>query len=322
VPDQREVGVVIATRNRPQRLAAVLASLRSQTVGTARFEVVVVDDGSTGETARVLADEAARGELALRTIRRERSGGPAAAREEGWRATDARLIAFTDDDCVASPGWLAAGVAAWAGDDEVFVQGRTTPIESERHLLGPRAYSYDITAPDEDYQTCNMFYPRSLLERLDGFDAAHFPAVGEDADLGWRARAIGARPVFAPDAHVQHAVVTMDARGTLRRGFRWGGAVPLYVRHPELRRKRLLYRVFWNWFHMIAVRALVAALLPWRRSLWPLKAWLAGPWLRDRARDPESRRIHPGRAAWFAVADTVELAGMVRGSVRARRLVL
>jgi glycosyltransferase involved in cell wall biosynthesis len=320
--EAHEVAVVVATRNRCSRLQALLGSLRAQTLAPHRFEVIVVDDASTDETPRLLATEAGRDGIALRHVRHERSAGPAVSRNDGWTATRAPLVAFIDDDCVAETGWLDAGLAAWAGDSRLFIQGATRPIAAERHLLGRTAYSYEVDGPDDDYQTCNMFYPRVLLERLGGFDAATFPRVGEDTDLGWRARALGARPVFVPEARVEHAVVQMDARGALRRCWSWGGTAPLYARHRELRRKRLYYRIFWNWFHWNAGRVLIALALPPSRSLWPVKAWLAGPWLRDRALDPISRRPAPARAAWFATADAVEMAGLLCGSVRHGTLVL
>jgi GT2 family glycosyltransferase len=317
-----ELAVVIATRNRSRRLAAMLASLRAQTLGCDRFELIVVDDGSTDDTPQLLSAEAERGEFAMRVIRHDHSVGPGGSRNAGWRLAEAPLIAFTDDDCVAEPGWLQAGVAAWGGDPERFVQGRTTPIAAERHLLGRTAYSYEINAQDDDFQTCNMFYPRALLERLNGFDSTAFPDVGEDTDLAWRALQAGARAVFAPDAAVQHAVIQMNLRRAVRRSWSWGAAAPLYIRHPALRRKRLLFRVFWNWQHYLAGRAWIAVVLPWSPALWPLKAWLARPWLADRARDPFSRELSPDRAAWFVVMDTVEMLSMMRGSILTRTLVI
>lgn len=320
--DRIQVGVVIATRNRAQRLAAALESLRHQTLPAERFEVVVVDDDSTDGTPALLRAEAARGDLRLRFLRNPWSIGPGAARNLGWRSTQASLVAFTDDDCEATPEWLEAGLKAWGGSRGRFVQGRTTPIERERHRLGLHAYSYEIVEPDDTYSTLNMFYPRELLERLGGFDDDAFPTVGEDTDLGWRARAIGAEPVFAPRAEVQHAVLEIGLRGALRRAWNWSPAALLYRRHPALRRQRLLYRVFWNWQHHSTGRVLVALVLPPGRALWPLKLWLAGPWLRDRAIDPITHRPSLRRAAWYAVLDPVEMAGMARGSLAHRTLVL
>jgi glycosyltransferase involved in cell wall biosynthesis len=313
---------VIATRDRATRLEAALAALRAQTLASDRFEVIVVDDGSTDATPEILAAEAVRGVLRLRTVRRA-GEGPGHARNAGWRLAQAPLVAFTDDDCVAGHDWLEAGLAAWGGDASRFVQGKTTPIKSERHLLGPRAYSLEITGLADEFATCNIFYPRSLLEHLGGFNAAMFPRpVGEDTDLAWRAQELGARPVFAPAAAVEHAVVQMNARSALRRCWSWGMAAPLYSLYPELRRQRLLYRVFWNWQHYTAGRMWIALMLPWSRAFWPLKLWLARPWLADRAHDPDSGALSLSRAGWFAVADTVEMASMLRGSLRHRTLVL
>src|SRR4051812_25416434 len=99
----------MATHNRRERLIAMLDSLRAQTVGRDRFEVIVVDDASSDGTQEELERQSARGDLNLKVIRRQTGGGPAVARNEGWRAASATLVAFTDDDCVTVPAWLEAG---------------------------------------------------------------------------------------------------------------------------------------------------------------------------------------------------------------------
>ncbi len=81
-----QVAVVVATRDRPEHLQALLAGLREQTLSREAFEVIVVDDGSeASSTQAVLADEAAAGELLLRTVRHDAPVGPASARNSGWR---------------------------------------------------------------------------------------------------------------------------------------------------------------------------------------------------------------------------------------------
>src|SRR2546423_10772300 len=103
------VSVVVATHDRPAALAACLASLARLEPPPGGFEVVVVDDGGAAPVDGVLAGVDDR--LDVRLARRERSGGPAIARNDGARHARGRVLAFTDDDCRVDPGWLRALVA-------------------------------------------------------------------------------------------------------------------------------------------------------------------------------------------------------------------
>jgi len=319
-----KVSVVIPTRNRAVRLRAALRSLRGQTLGEDEFEVIVVDEASDDGTAELLAEEAERGGLSLRTIRRASPQGPASARNEGWRAATAPLVAFLDDDCEAAPGWLEAGHAAWGGEPLRFVQGPTVPIASEMGEMGPFSYTVDLPEPHPAYPTCNMFYPRELLERVEGFDVAAFPFQGEDTDLAWRAQAAGATPAWAPEARAEHAVVRVGPLGFLRRAHSWGNAAGLCARHPEFARSRLVYRIFWNPSHYELARLVLAVLLllPRRLIAVPLALWLARPYLTWRLAHPRTGKFAPWLLPWYLVVDVVEMAGVLRGSLRHGTLVL
>lgn len=315
------MSVVAATRNRAGRLEALLRSLREQTLDPGRFEVVVVDDGSSDETPAVLEAERERGVLRLRAIHRERAEGPASARNAGWRAARAPLIAFIDDDCEATPGWLEAGLRALNDGNGCFVQGRTDPNPGELHLLGPFSRTLQVTSLGPWFQTCNVWYPVELLERLGGFDAETFTVPGgEDADLAWRAIRSGAEPVFVPEAQVYHAVNRLGPAGKLRVAWRWSETMRLFARYPELRERVLVHGLFWKGSHYLLARALVARLLPRRWVL--LRAWLARPYmlhLIDRG------RIEGGGlllAPYYALHDVVELGAAIRGALRYRTPVL
>src|SRR3954451_19061576 len=108
-----EISVVVATHNRATRLRALLDALASQTLPAEKFEVVVVDDGSRDDTPAVLARAAAAIDGGPRTVvlTQPVAGGPAAARNRGWRAASAPLVAFTDDDCRPTATWLEALIA-------------------------------------------------------------------------------------------------------------------------------------------------------------------------------------------------------------------
>jgi glycosyltransferase involved in cell wall biosynthesis len=312
---------VVPTRDRPQRLSALLAALEGQTVSTSRFEVIVVDDGSeTSSTQHVLAEAAARGLLALKTRRNDLPNGQASARNAGWRTATAPLVAFTDDDCLPAPDWLESVLAVSAAAAGSIVQGRTEPdpVEARRRNAFSRTVTVDSLGPQ--FQTCNIVYPRDVLERLDGFDERFRPPVaGEDTDLAWRALESGVRAEFAGDAVVFHAVHNPGVIGALREATRWTGAARVFARHPGAR-VMLNRGVFWNGWHYCLLRSAVAVVLP--RPLRPLRRALLmhhALQLYSRAREEGSG---PAAVPFLLAYDAVEFAALARGAVRYRVLVL
>jgi GT2 family glycosyltransferase len=312
-----DVAVVVPTWNRSARLAQLLDSLGAQTVGANRFEVVVVADPGDDATAAVIARERERKRLQLNAVARESSWGPASARDAGWRASAAPVVAFTDDDCVPEPSWLEAGLRALAANPGAIVQGRTEPAPWELERLGPFARTVDIREPDPNFQCCNVFYARELLERVGGFDTADFDRWGgEDSDLAWRAIEAGARTAFAGEALVYHAVNELGPVGKLRVAARWKNAMLAYVRHPELRRAQFVKGVFWKGTHYHLVRAMSAVVLP--RRLRFLRPWLVGPYLVALYGRARADRASLLLAPYYVVHDLIELWAVARAAVRHR----
>jgi glycosyltransferase involved in cell wall biosynthesis len=287
-----EVSVVVPTHNRPASLAALLAALRAQTLAPGRFEVIVVDDGSQPPVGDALLHD--------------RPRGPAAARNTGWRAARAPLVAFVDDDCTPSPRWLEALVRSAAGDEGVIVQGPVAPPPEQRSQLGPLSHSVEVTGPDRLFATCNIAYSRALLERVGGFDESFLRSNAEDVELGTRALRAGALARFAPDALVHHEVRRLGLLGTLRMTTKWTDSVRAVGMHPELR-ELLVARVFWKPTHPLLLLALAGLAL--RRPPFAL------PYLFHYRRRPHEL---PVRLA----IDLCEIGTMVAGSVRHRTLML
>lgn len=317
------VSVCVSTYDRPEMLARLLAAVAAQE-SAADLEVCVCDDGSPTPTGLVLNEWRER--LALRTVRLDTNGGPARGRNAALALATAPVVLFTDDDCVPQPGWVAGHLAAHAdaaseGPAGVVVVGRVVPDPAEADREGP--FSRTLRVEDARFfQTCNVSYPRDLLEAVGGFDETFRRPSGEDTDLGLRCLALGATAVFAPDALVWHGVRASSWRTSLREAVRWAD-VPLVVRkHPGVRADRMHRRWFWKASHPPTLLALAGLLVAPRHS--PALLLLL-PWLRFRTRVwpvRASRSRRPVVLAGQLVIDGAEVATMVRGSVRHRTLVL
>lgn len=98
--------VIVTTYNRPDALAAVLDGYAAQDGHD--FELIVADDGSAGDTRKLVEDRARSAPFALRHVWQEDRGFRAAAiRNRALAATRADYVIFTDGDCVPSRGFVA-----------------------------------------------------------------------------------------------------------------------------------------------------------------------------------------------------------------------
>ena len=312
-----QVAVVIPTRNRETRLSFALEALAEQTLTRDRFEVVVV---RAADAAGPFAN--APPGLRVRFLTHRGPPGPAAQRNTGWRAAEAPLIAFTDDDCRPDPQWLERLLAA-SGDADVFVQGRTEPDPDERHLLIGLARTLHVDRPNDWYATCNMAYPAALLERLGGFDET-FRFSAEDADLGLRAREAGARRVFEHRALVHHAVLPESLAGAIREASRRDATPRLFARHPGHRRE-LYYGAFWKKEHAALLLAMAGVVAFRRRPA--IAAVAAAPYLNcyvdwRRAATPRGLARIALNLSARVMLDAAELAVTARGALAERVLVL
>jgi GT2 family glycosyltransferase len=318
------IAVVVATHNRAHLLPRLVAALDGQDLD-APYEAVVVDDGSTDDTWTVL-EHLAQASPWLTVLRQMPNAGPAAARNVGWRASSAPLVAFTDDDCVPQPGWLRGLVGAL--EHAEIVQGRTMPDPVDAHRIGPFGRTIEVTQELGYYQTCNMGYHRQALERVDGFDERFRRPSGEDTDLAWRLKERGAASAFAEDALVFHDVRPSDIKTHILDTWRWGDCVLTVREHPHLR--DLLHR---KWFfrptHPPAILAGAGLLVVAAPGVSPVTRAAAlallAPYVDMRVR---RRPLRGGRRRRLLaippalLADLAEVGVMVIASARYRTLVL
>ena len=247
------LSVVLPTCGRMDLLDRCLDALTRQSLPGALYEVIVVDDEPNHNTLHLVAGWRARTlDRGPRLVYLPNSNqhGPAAARNLGWRSARAPVIAFTGEDTVASPGWLAQGLAGLTDQVDVLcgrldlaAAGRSGQLEQ---------------AAGDGFSAANCFCRKTLLEQLKGFDERFEQASHCDADLHFRLLARAARIVQAPEARVVRPVQPM----------RWGASLArtrdvvfdalLYKKHPQLYRERIAAAPPWDDY--LAVAALLVTL--------------------------------------------------------------
>ncbi len=312
--------MVVSTYRRPALLERLVTALEAQTLGVDRFEVVIVDNGSRDATEALLRDLAARSPRHLRVLEVDENRGPAGARNLGWRSARGPLVAFTDDDCVPRPTWLAQLLASARATPTLGVLQGVTLRPAASSSFGLRTLYRETLTPSPYFEGCNLLIPRAVLERTGGFDES-FTFGGEDTAAGWAAVEDGGGCLFDGTAVVEHDVSERPLRWHLMMAWREGNLVDVAARHPAMRRQGF-WRPWahrpWNVAYLLGVVATIAAVVLRQPLL--LLVWLG--WIRLR-RLPGWPPVHAVKVAgWTFVLDGVVCTGMLRASLRNRILVL
>lgn len=201
---QATVSIVVPTYNRPQSLSRLLESLRTLNYERARLEVVVV--GSKDDAGRAILQTFA-DSFELRAtyvvVPDELFRSASLKRNEGARMARGSILAFTDDDCVVSPDWVKMAVPLFNAPEVGGVEGAVEIPKPDQPTLTYRG-SQRLSIPG-GYQTCNIFYRKSVFEECGGFDEA-FPYYLEDTDLAYTVMERGYTISFGADCVVTHPV--------------------------------------------------------------------------------------------------------------------
>ena len=195
------VSVLTPTHNRAQLLRRAMASVLGQT--WREFEWIVVDDGSTDDTAQVLA---ACTDPRVKCIRLDPNKGVAAARNAGIQLARGKFVAFLDDDDEYLPGYLGSVLDAfggdrigpdvvWTGVERVFERSGA-PACIAQQVWDCQSLGSDLGGSSSDHleqlnMACGLSVRRESLLRAGLFDESM--KVSEDIDLLLRLGAAGCR---------------------------------------------------------------------------------------------------------------------------------
>lgn len=213
-----QVSVVVPAHNASRTLGACLDALLRQDLGEP-YEIIVVDDGSTDETACFAGRYSPRVKVLSQPHR-----GAAAARNRGVQVACGETILFTDADCEPVPRWAASLVSAVRngadgakGTYRTRQSGRTARFVQAEY---ESKYRRMARLSQIDFiDTYSAGYRREVLLQAGGFDESLLE--DEDQELSFRLAERGYRLVFVPDAAVFHRHAD-SPREYLRKKFRIG----------------------------------------------------------------------------------------------------
>ena len=229
-----KISVVIPAYNAENTIGQAVAQSLAQAKGPMEVEVVVVDDGSVDDTAKIAESAGAK-------VIMQENAGPAAARNRGWTSATGQVICFTDSDCVPMSAWLEnlldgfgdRQVGAVAGSYEIANTGSWLARWLHREIMERHKRMPSFVRAFGSY---NVAIPRYVLEATGGFDPTYRQASGEDNDLSYRIIKQGWRISFRPRAKVAHyhpEKLWKYLMEQYRHGF-W--RAKLYQDHPDMLR--------------------------------------------------------------------------------------
>lgn len=247
----KTVSVVLCTLNRAELLEGALASLAAQDINPTSYEVLVVDNGSSDATWKVI--ERYRQVIANFRAFSEHRQGLSHARNRGWREGVAPYVAFMDDDARADRGWLTAlcdfldrhpRVAVCGGPYRPFYT--VTPptwFPPEYGSLNLGNLERPVRIGAEWLTGTNLVVRCDLLEELGGFDpelgmSGTRISYGEETRLLRAVQALGEEIWYVPAMGMEHLVAAdkMRLSWLLRSGYAVGvgAAAALGERHSAM----------------------------------------------------------------------------------------
>lgn len=181
-----EISIVIPVKNNRENLRALLLSLAEINYPREKFEILVVDNGSTDGSA-----ETAAAFSGVRVLR-ETSPGSYHARNRGIRESARPFIAFVDSDCTVTRGWLQELAAPMLEDSGIGAVGGPNLARHPEALVSRLDRKAGVfcnypgrTGGQPSYAiTMNMLYRKEVFETCGFFDAS--PKSGSDVEMCWR----------------------------------------------------------------------------------------------------------------------------------------
>ncbi|MET0500410.1 MAG: glycosyltransferase [Candidatus Binatia bacterium] len=213
-----DASVIVPTFNRAASVQRLMASFRALVCPESiAAEFLIVDNGSTDDTAKVLARQESESKRFPIRILRENRQGKSNALNRGLSAATGKILLIVDDDVVVHPDWLIQHLESHSSNPFDAVQGRVLPgVDPGGKSADPnRLREYNIPIIDYGRESreirgltgTNMSFKREVFETVGLFDARLGPGAAgfsEDSEYSIRIRKAGFIIGYTPGAVVYH----------------------------------------------------------------------------------------------------------------------
>lgn len=215
-----EISLVICTYNRDKYLPEALESIRRQTLPAGKFQLVIVDNNSTDNTARIASDFIAANPHLNVKYAFEGNKGLSFARNRGIQEADGAIISYVDDDALLSPDYLVEMLNFFTSHPQaVGVGGKVIPKYEtgaepawmNKYLngfIGRVEHGTEIKKFEEGMKYpagCNMTYTKDVLKQVGGFNNS-LTFRSDDKYIFLKVRAYADEVYYVPKAYVHHYI--------------------------------------------------------------------------------------------------------------------
>jgi cellulose synthase/poly-beta-1,6-N-acetylglucosamine synthase-like glycosyltransferase len=228
-----EVSVIVPAYNAEKTIGKTISGLLNQDYNK-KYEIIVVDDGSTDTTREVVKKF-----KEVKLIEQEHKG-PAAARNLGAKKAKGNILLFTDADCIPAKNWIRNMIEPFKNKEIVGVQGTYKTLNKESLIA--RFAGYEIEERHKKMEkekyidfisTFSAGYRKDIFLKFNGFDESFPIASGEDPELSFRISKAGYKMVFQPKAFVFHKHPDTLFKFLKQKFFRGYWRIFLYKKHAE-----------------------------------------------------------------------------------------
>jgi len=227
------VSVIVPAYNASATMARCLQALSQQNCFQP-FEIIVVDDGSFDDTAKIVCSFPG-----VQYVRQE-NAGPASARNHGAKLARGEFLAFTDSDCIPHDDWITRLMAGLGQSQVAVVAGSYGIANGESRLarcvFAEIRWRHTHIMPDfpKAFGSYNFCVKKNVFLAVGGFHEGYRHASGEDNDLSYKIIGLHERIYFERKALVDHyhpSVITKYLKEQFRHGC-W--RVKMYQDHPAM----------------------------------------------------------------------------------------